>query len=102
MASDKDQETDHKTRKETRKTSLLLQTDSGGRTNNQPNISSIQWKLRRSNRIPKGNPTRICLIISGHHRNQTLIPSPQRQREYSRHNPKRVAITPITDRGCNK
>ena len=73
MASDKDQETDHKTRKETRKTSLLLQTDSGGRTNNQPNISSIQWKLRRSNRIPNEKPTRLWLIILGHQQNQKLF-----------------------------
>ena len=42
MASENDQETDHKTSQETRKTSLRLQTDIGGRTNKKPNLSRIQ------------------------------------------------------------
>ena len=80
-----DQETDHKTSQETRKTSLRLQTDIGGRTNKKPNLSRIQWKLRSTNRIPKGNPTRLWLRILGHQWNQTLIFLPQRQREDSQH-----------------
>ena len=37
----------------------------------------------------------------GHQQNQKLIPLPQWQIEDSWHNPKRVVLPPITDRGCN-
>ena len=57
MASDNNQETDHKTNQENRKTSLTLQTETGSRTKEQPNLSSIKWKLSMSNRSPKGKPT---------------------------------------------
>ena len=99
MASDNDQQTDHKTSQKTRKTSLLLQTDTVGRTNEQPNLSSIQWKLRSSNRSPKSNLTRLWLSISGHQRNKILISLPRRQRKDIRHNPKRFALPSITNIG---
>ena len=93
---------DNKISQETRKTSLILQTDTESHTKEQLNLSGIKWKLRSRNRIPKGNPTRLWLRILVYHRNQKLIPSPLRQREDSRHNPKRVALPPTTNRGLNK
>ena len=101
MASENDQETDHKTSQKTRKTSLLVQTDTGVRTNEQPNLSVIQWKLRSINRRPNRNPTRLWLRISGHQQNQTLITLPRRQIKDSWNNPKRVALPSITNRGCS-
>ena len=101
MASENDQETDHKTSQETRKTSLLLQTDTGGRTNEQPNISGIKWKLRSSNRSPNSQPTRLWPRILVHQRNQTLISLLWIQIKDSWHNPQRVALPYITDRGRN-
>ena len=73
MASDKNQEVDHKTSQETSKDSLLLQTETGGRTNKHPNLSGIQWKLRISDISPNMNPTRIWIRVLGHQRNQKLI-----------------------------
>ena len=83
------------------KTSLLLQMDTRGCINKHTNISGIQLKLRSSNRIPNGNPTRLWLRIYGHQQNQTLILLPKKQREESQHNPKWVALPSITDRGRN-
>ena len=79
MASDNYQETDHKTSQETRATSLLLQTDTVSCTKQQPNIRSILWKLGGINRSPNGESNRIWIRVFGHHRNQKLIPLPQRQ-----------------------
>ena len=101
MASDNDQNTDHKTSQKTWKTSLLLQTDTGGRTNKQPNISGIQWKIRSINRSPNRNPDRLWIIISGPQQNQTLILLPRRKIKDIQHNPERVAIHSITNKGCN-
>ena len=101
MASDNNQEIDHKTSQETRKTSLLLKTDIGSRKKEQPNLSDIQWKLRSINRTPKVNPTRLSLRILVHHWNQKLIPLPRRQREDIQNNPKKLALPPITNRGLN-
>ena len=101
MDSDNNQETDHKTSQKTRKTSLLLQTNTGGRKNEHPNLSNIKWKLRSSNRSPNGNPTKLWLIILGHKQNQKLIPLPRRQRNYSQHNSKRIPLPSLTDRGRN-
>ena len=78
MASDNDQDTDYKTSLETRATSILLQTDTGSRMKEQPNISGIKWKLRSINIRPKGKINRLWLRILGHQGNQKLIPSSQR------------------------
>ena len=73
MDSDNDQETDHKISQKTWKTSLLLQTHTGGHTNKQPNISDIQWKPRISNKTPNGNSNRLWLRISGYQQNQKVF-----------------------------
>ena len=101
MASENDQETDNKTIQETQKTSILLQTDTGGRTNEQSNISGIQWKLSSINRSLDENPTIPWPRILRYKWNQKLILLPRIKREDSRHNPKRVALPSITDKGRN-
>ena len=101
MASDNDQETGHKISQENRKTSLLLQTNTRSHKREHPNISGIKWKLRIRNRCPKWKPTKLWIRILGHQWNQKIITLPRRQRKDSRHNPKRVALPPITNRGRN-
>ena len=69
MASEKYQETNHKTSQRIWYTSLLLQTDIGSRTSEQPDISCVQWKLRGGNENLEGNPPRLWFRISIHHQN---------------------------------
>ena len=54
MASNKNQETDHKIGQENWATSILLQTDTGSCMKEQPNISGIKYNLGAAIEAQKG------------------------------------------------
>ena len=82
MASDEDQETNHKTSQGIWATSIIIQTDRGICKLQQPNIICVQWKLRVENGTPEGKFPGIWFRIYGHHRNQNIIDIIQKRSRY--------------------
>ena len=72
MASDDNQDINHKTSQVDWATSLLLQASTKIRTQEQKHPSCAKRKLRCGNGIPKGNPSRLWFRISRHHQNQNF------------------------------
>ena len=69
MASDENQDTNYKTSQGIHANIIILKSDTGSRTPEQPNIRCVQWKLRGYNGIPEGKPPILWFKISRHQRN---------------------------------